>query len=335
MPNLDELKKEIENLPRDQLSELMQFITNIPKFDPEAVRAVYKEYGDRVRHFSTVRSTLTTFLITVSLTAFGAYFKEAQHLFLKAAGFIFLFAAVVECLIFSYRTEKALIGFKKYRELLDSGKPVVKKPDCENPDWYKAIPKNNPCSNQIWGRMVKDLMNWLLMVVVVLIILAFFKWAPTQATGTSQAEKSKAESARLVKDFCDLKAKQTERGVVLTLGDVLFTTGKDELSAQSRRGMEKLVDFLACHHGRNVLIEGHTDSVGSDSSNFALSERRAHAVKTVLMERGINGLRVATKGHGKNNPVATNTTAYGRQLNRRVEVIVLNEAVNPEGSVSH
>ena len=144
------------------------------------------------------------------------------------------------------------------------------------------------------------------------------------------AEKARKESDQLMRELSDLKAKQTERGIVLTIGDVLFATGKADLSPDAIRNVDKLVDFLEKHPNRNVLIEGHTDNVGSDEYNLTLSQDRADSVKEQLVAKGIDPGRISTKGYGKKYPVATNDTPAGRQQNRRVEVIILNEGVQPE-----
>jgi len=145
-----------------------------------------------------------------------------------------------------------------------------------------------------------------------------------------RAAKAKAEADQLMRELSDLKAKQTERGIVLTIGDVLFATAKADLSSDALRSVDKLADFLKKYPGRNVLIEGHTDSVGSEEYNLTLSERRADSVKESLTSRGIAEERIATKGYGKKYPVASNDTAAGKQQNRRVEVIILNEGVKAE-----
>jgi len=145
-----------------------------------------------------------------------------------------------------------------------------------------------------------------------------------------RAAKAKAEADQLMRELSDLKAKQTERGIVLTIGDVLFATAKADLSSDALRSVDKLADFLKKYPGRNVLIEGHTDSVGSEEYNLTLSERRADSVKESLTSRGIPEGRIATKGYGKKYPVASNDTAAGKQQNRRVEVIILNEGVKAE-----
>ncbi len=145
-----------------------------------------------------------------------------------------------------------------------------------------------------------------------------------------EAERSRAETEQLLKDLAELQGKQTDRGIVLTLGDVLFAFGKADLSAGAVRNVDKLAQYLEKHPERNLLIEGHTDSVGSDEFNMALSQKRADAVKEVLTSKGISSNRMLTKGYGKQFPVAGNDTDSGRQLNRRVEVVILNEGVKPE-----
>ncbi len=145
-----------------------------------------------------------------------------------------------------------------------------------------------------------------------------------------RAAKAKAEADQLMRELSDLKAKQTERGIVLTIGDVLFATGKADLSSDALRSVDKLADFLQKYPNRNVLIEGHTDSVGSDEFNLTLSQKRADSVKEALISKAISEERITAKGYGKKYPVASNETAAGKQQNRRVEVIILNEGVKAE-----
>jgi outer membrane protein OmpA-like peptidoglycan-associated protein len=145
-----------------------------------------------------------------------------------------------------------------------------------------------------------------------------------------EAEKAKAEIDQFLKDLSDLEGKMTERGIVLTMGDVLFSFGKADLSAGAVRNLDKITGFLEKHPDRNLLIEGHTDSIGSDEYNQALSQKRADAVKEALVGKGVSPDRVVTKGYGKQFPVAGNDTESGRQMNRRVEVVILNEGVKPE-----
>lgn len=145
-----------------------------------------------------------------------------------------------------------------------------------------------------------------------------------------RAAKAKAEADQLTKELSDLKAKQTERGIILTIGDVLFATGKADLSPEAMRSVDKLVEFLKKYTNRNVLIEGHTDSVGSDEFNLTLSQKRADSLKEALTGKGIEEKRITTVGYGKKYPVASNDTAAGKQQNRRVEVSILNEGVKAE-----
>ncbi|MFA5982927.1 MAG: OmpA family protein [Methylococcaceae bacterium] len=123
----------------------------------------------------------------------------------------------------------------------------------------------------------------------------------------------------------ELKPEKTERGLVLTLGDVLFATGKAQLTAGASNNLFKLTTFLNENTDRNILIEGHTDSVGSEDMNLRLSLRRADAVTGFLARNGVDRLRITTKGYGELYPVASNDNATGRQLNRRVELIVLDQ----------
>ena len=129
---------------------------------------------------------------------------------------------------------------------------------------------------------------------------------------------------QLVDQLAELEAKQTEPGMVLTLGDVLFDTGRAELKSGAFTTIDRLSVFMRENPERTLSIEGYTDAVGSDTYNLNLSQRRADAVRAALAYRGIDGGRIATKGFGKANPVASNVTAEGRQRNRRVEIVISN-----------
>ena len=111
-----------------------------------------------------------------------------------------------------------------------------------------------------------------------------------------------------------------------TLGDLLFATGKSDLTGGAGPNLDKLAAFLGEYPDRTVLIEGHTDSVGSEESNYFLSQRRADSVKSYLVGRGVPANRLSTKGLGQGSPVASNDTATGRQQSRRVEVVTSNAA---------
>ncbi|MEG0117390.1 MAG: OmpA family protein [Pseudomonas sp.] len=123
-----------------------------------------------------------------------------------------------------------------------------------------------------------------------------------------------------------LKAKKTERGQVITFGDVLFDTGKAHLKYGSERKLQQLVDFLTDNPERKVRVEGFTDTVGSDELNQRLAEQRAASVAAALAQLGVDRSRIITAGYGKQYPIADNNSSHGRQLNRRVEVIVSNTA---------
>ncbi len=145
-----------------------------------------------------------------------------------------------------------------------------------------------------------------------------------------KAAKAKAEADQLMKEVADLKAQQTERGIVLTIGDVLFATGKANLSEKANVSVGKLAAFLSKYPNRNVLIEGHTDSVGSDEYNMVLSGKRADSVKYELVKDGVDAGRITTVGYGEKFPMASNDTSQGKSQNRRVEVVILNEGVQAD-----
>jgi outer membrane protein OmpA-like peptidoglycan-associated protein len=135
------------------------------------------------------------------------------------------------------------------------------------------------------------------------------------------------QTAELQREIDALKAKPTDRGLVLTLGDVLFETGRADLKPGAAANLNQLVSFLAKYPTRTVAIEGHTDSVGGEDYNLGLSQRRADAVRSHLVRQGVEAGRITTMGAGKAAPVASNATAAGRQQNRRVEVIISNPAL--------
>ena len=148
-----------------------------------------------------------------------------------------------------------------------------------------------------------------------------------------EAKMAKAELAQLMMEMSELQGQLTDRGIVLTIGDVLFATGKSDLNASAQRSMGKIAEFLQKNQNRNLLVEGHTDSVGSDEYNQGLSEQRAASVKSALVKRGIASDRIVTIGYGKKYPLASNADAAGKQQNRRVEAIILNEGVMPENQL--
>jgi outer membrane protein OmpA-like peptidoglycan-associated protein len=152
------------------------------------------------------------------------------------------------------------------------------------------------------------------------------KLAADEARGAATAAQLSAdqEAARLQRQIDELQAKPTDRGLVLTLGDVLFTSGRADLKTGAAGNLNKLTAFLNEYPNRTVLIEGYTDSVGSEDYNQALSQRRADSVKAYLVGQGIGPVRLFASGKGESAPVAGNDSAEGRQENRRVEVIINN-----------
>lgn len=137
----------------------------------------------------------------------------------------------------------------------------------------------------------------------------------------NQVQATRAELQQAQQQLADLKAKQTDRGMVVTLGDVLFDTGQASLKPGADLTLDRLASYMKANPQTRVMVEGHTDSVGSDSYNDALSQRRADAVAHALIVRGVGEDDVRAIGRGKNFPVATNDTAAGRQQNRRVEIV--------------
>jgi outer membrane protein OmpA-like peptidoglycan-associated protein len=138
---------------------------------------------------------------------------------------------------------------------------------------------------------------------------------------TAEALAAQAALANAQQQLADLQAKKTDRGTVVTLGDVLFDTGQATLKPGASLILTRLADFMNDNPQTKLIIEGHTDSRGSDEYNEALSQRRAQAVATELMSRGVPTQSLQTVGRGKNYPVATNDTPAGRQQNRRVEIV--------------
>jgi outer membrane protein OmpA-like peptidoglycan-associated protein len=152
------------------------------------------------------------------------------------------------------------------------------------------------------------------------------------------AQQRAAESAALARalavQLADLQARATNRGLVITLGDVIFETGSARLRGAGIRTVDRLATFMREHPERTVAVEGFTDNTGSDAVNQELSERRAYAIRTALIADGIAAERIDVRGYGKAFPIASNTDPTGRQMNRRVEVVISDQAgrVPPRGA---
>jgi outer membrane protein OmpA-like peptidoglycan-associated protein len=143
----------------------------------------------------------------------------------------------------------------------------------------------------------------------------------------AQTREAQARAAQLEAQMADLQAKKTERGMIITIGDVLFGTDQARLTPNGVNTVRKLADVLTQNPNRTVLVEGFTDSTGSSAHNQELSDRRAASVASALTGMGIARERVAMRGYGEAYPVAGNAAAGDRQLNRRVEIVLSNEGV--------
>lgn len=141
----------------------------------------------------------------------------------------------------------------------------------------------------------------------------------------AQVQQAQAESQRLAAQLENMQASQTPRGIVLTLDDVLFDTGKAQLKTGASRSIDQIAAFLKENPDRRVQVEGFTDSQGADDYNLELSQSRADSVAMAIIQRGVDAQRVRALGYGEGYPVASNANAGSRQLNRRVEIIVSND----------
>ena len=137
-----------------------------------------------------------------------------------------------------------------------------------------------------------------------------------------QTQDAENRARQLEAQLRDLEAKKTDRGMVITLGDVLFDTNQAQLKSGGMRNVQKLADFIKQYPQRKIMIEGFTDSTGTNSRNQELSDNRANSVRTALLDMGVGADRIMSRGYGESYPVASNDSAAGRQLNRRVEIIV-------------
>ncbi|NHZ91942.1 OmpA family protein [Massilia sp. CCM 8733] len=145
------------------------------------------------------------------------------------------------------------------------------------------------------------------------------------AAAEAQTREAQARAAQLEALMTDLQAKKTERGLIITIGDVLFGVDQANLTANGQATLRKLADALAQNPNRSVLVEGFTDSTGSTAHNQQLSEKRASSVRAALVEMGVARDRVAMRAYGEAFPVAPNDNAGNRQMNRRVEIVLSNE----------
>lgn len=148
-----------------------------------------------------------------------------------------------------------------------------------------------------------------------------------QAAAQAEAEKAELRARLLNQLNSILQTRDTARGLIVNMSDVLFDTGSATLKPGAREKLAKISGILLAHPGLNLQVEGHTDSVGSDEFNQQLSERRAGSVRDFLAQQGVPANSIAARGFGKTQPVASNETAEGRQQNRRVELVVTGDTI--------
>jgi outer membrane protein OmpA-like peptidoglycan-associated protein len=150
-----------------------------------------------------------------------------------------------------------------------------------------------------------------------------------RANDRDQAEREKAELRAKLQQQLNiiLETRETARGLVVNMSDVLFDTARHTLRPGAREKLARVAGVLLSHPGLHLEVEGHTDSVGTDTYNQGLSERRAESVRDYLIQQGIQRDAIAAHGFGESQPVVSNDSSTGRQQNRRVEVIVSGEAI--------
>ncbi len=155
--------------------------------------------------------------------------------------------------------------------------------------------------------------------------------AQQQAAQAAQLEAAKAQllTQELRQQMNLLQAQLTDRGMVMTLGDVLFATGKAELQVGAAARLDQLAEFMLRYVDRKLLIEGYTDAQGSDANNLALAQLRAEAVQAYLVSQSVPAERLSSVGLGNTAAVADNSTANGRLQNRRVEIVIQSAADLP------
>ncbi len=151
-------------------------------------------------------------------------------------------------------------------------------------------------------------------------------WQATNVLGTPKKKLNTQTTYALQRQLAEFEGKSTNKGLrlTLTLGDRLFETGKADLLSSALGVIKKVATFLVAHPQRNILIEGHTDNVGTPEYNMGLSDRRANAVRFALIKKGVASNRILARGLGETLAIASNRTAAGRKKNRRIEMTILN-----------
>jgi outer membrane protein OmpA-like peptidoglycan-associated protein len=152
---------------------------------------------------------------------------------------------------------------------------------------------------------------------------------------SAQAEQEKAQLREQLRSQLNLilETRETARGLIVNMSDVLFDTGKYTLKPGAREKLSKISGIILAHPGLQLQVEGHTDSVGGDDYNQKLSEQRANSVREYLVTQGVSGDAITSQGFGKTTPVASNDTAAGRQQNRRVELVVSGDVIGARAPI--
>jgi outer membrane protein OmpA-like peptidoglycan-associated protein len=148
-----------------------------------------------------------------------------------------------------------------------------------------------------------------------------------ETAARSQQEQMELRSRLMLQLNQILETRETARGLIVSMSDVLFDTGQDTLKPGAREKLAKVSGIILAHPGLKIDVEGHTDSVGTEDFNMTLSENRAKSVRDYLVSQGITSAVITARGFGKSQPVADNGTAAGRQQNRRVELVVSGEVM--------
>jgi len=151
--------------------------------------------------------------------------------------------------------------------------------------------------------------------------------AKKSATEQSEREKKDLRTSLAAQLNSILQTKDSARGLIVNMSDVLFDTGQSSLKPGAREKLAKISGIVLAYPSLSLEAEGHTDSVGSESSNLRLSENRANSVREFLIGQGIAGSSIGFRGLGEDQPVSTNDTSAGRQQNRRVELVVSGEII--------
>ena len=157
--------------------------------------------------------------------------------------------------------------------------------------------------------------------------------AALQAAAQAEQEKSQLREQLRSQLNLILETRETARGLIVNMSDVLFDTGKYTLKPGAREKLSKISGIILAHPGLQLQVEGHTDSVGGDDYNQKLSEQRANSVREYLVTQGVSGDAITSQGFGKTTPVASNDTAAGRQQNRRVELVVSGDVIGARAPI--